>query len=835
MQKRVLLSAFTALASIGSALAQDATTTNPLNAFIGAAESGAGAVKSATAQETPTTSSTSASSTSASSTSAAPPPPTSSAAAATSSGLSKGAEIGIIIGAIVAALLILALLVCLCCCLIRRHRRSTRNRNAMTDEEAKKFQSRAANPGREYNNRQSMEQHPAMPLMAAAAMPHGGHGQAPSLSQHPALRDDHRDHHVGRDAALLGAGGLTAHEAGKHHGHRHNESVNTTAGLPPSTPHSSHYLGRDMGYAGAGGAAAYEAEKHHHSNNQPSAVAGGFGNDPNRLSNNHFGRDAGLAGGLAGYEAENHHHSHNKPTNMSGGIGSNKAPHTGNHHLGRDTAIAGAGGLAAYEAGKHHQSHQDLGNAKVHDSAVSSGSGVGGIANGVNHRSQGHQRDAGFEPTTTTGGGDSVSAPYSRNHPLGDDAAGLAGAGGLAAYEAEKHHHNREPSSTSGTFGASTDPYYGNQTTGNQAPPAYSGGLGSQPIEQSGSTHHYGRDVGIAAAGGVAAHEAENHQENKRQSKIENPFVPRPPSPRRSTPSSRAGPTEALAAGAIPETGPLRDHSESRSQSRPRSGGLPTHNDRDRPPTPFGLSGIGQPYEDMHVHHLVTDPPSQDLQQSPRGHEAPLASGALGGAAEAAASSNHPHHETRRSRGYATPPEVPSRSPNRAGRNPAQLVANSSFDSSISSTTRDSSSGTEQYQHRPDPYAPAQHAQIAPWESHHSRFSQSPPVSATNMAPPPKPWSDPDYVHHQRRQSHSPRQSLQYDGRRKSRSPATSINGQPRRLRFEDLQAAGEVPPTPTTTSAHQYMPGGYAPVGGHESYDGYDQTRWSQGVGEAL
>ena len=761
MQRQAFLSTLVAVSGVGGVFAQDATTTNPLNAFIGAAESGAGAVKSATARETPTSSSSIISSTSASSTSAAPPPPTSSAAAATSSGLSKGAEIGIIVGAIVAALLILVLLTCLCCCLIRRHRRGKRDRNAMTDEEAKKFHSKAANPGREYNNRQSMEQHPAMPLMAAAAIPHGGHGQAPSLSQHPALRDDHRDHRFGRDAALVGAGGLAAHEAGKNHSHRHNESVNTTAGLPPSTPHTSRHLGRDTD--------------------------------------------------LATYEVERHH-GHSEPTGMSGGIGSNKAPHTGNHHIGRDLGLAGAGGLAAYEANKYHQSHQDLGNAGVHDSAISSGTGVGGISNGVNHHSQRHQRDVGFEPTTTTGGINSAPAPHSDNRRLG------------------QHHHSHESSSTAGPFGVSANPYHGAQTTGDQAPPAYAGGFDSQPTEQSASTHHFGRDTGLAGAGVVAAYEAEKHHDNKRQSKIENPFVPRPPSPRRSVPSSRAGPTEAMAAGAIPETGPLRDHSDPHFQSHPRSGGLPTHNDRDRPPTPFGLSGIGQPYEDMHVHHLVTDPPSQDLQQSPRGHEAPLASGALGGVA-GAGPSNHAHHENRRSRGYATPPEVPSRSPNRAGKNPTQLVTNSSFDSSLSSTTRDSSSGTEQYQSHPDPYAPAQRSQIAPWESHQSRFSQSPPTSAS-MAPPPKPWSDPDYVHHQRRQSHSPRQSLQYDGRRKSRSPATSINGQPRRLRFEDLQAAEEVPPTPTTG---QYMPGGYAPVGGHDSYDGYNQPRWSQGVGEAL
>ena len=606
----------------------------------------------------------------------------------------------------------------------------------MSDEEAKRFHSTASNPGRVYDGRQSMEQHPTVPLMAAGAMPHNGHGHghAPSLSQHPALRDGHRDHHLGRDAALVGAGGLAAHEIGKNHGHRHHGSVNTTAGLPPSTPHTSRYL-------------------------NDTEVAG--------------------AGGLTG------HSKYSEP------LASNKAPHTGNHHIGRD-ALVGAGGLAAYEAGKHHQGHHDYGNAKAHDSAISSGTGVGGISNGVNHHQQRHHRDPAFEPTTTTGGF------KSDNHHLERD-AGLASVGLLAG---AKHHHDRKPITTTHDLN-NAEPHEGThhlgrnmgvngtQTTGHQAPPSYSGEFGSQP------EHHYGRDAGLAGAGGLAAYEVGKHHQKKRDSNIENPFVPRPPSPRRSTPSSRAGPTEAMASGALPETGLLRD------ESPPRSAGLPKRNDRDRPPTPFGLGGVGQPYDDMHVHQLVSEPPSQELQQAPRNHNVTFAPEVDG----------HYPEENRRSRGYSTPPEVPSRSPNRASRNPAQLVTDSSYDSSLSSNTRDSSSGAEQYHRHPDPYAPAVH-------------------ESSPMAPPAIPWSDDEYVHQQRRHSHSPRQSMQYDGRRKSRSPATSINGQPRRLRFEDLQANGEVPPTPTTG---QYMHGGYAPVGGHDSYDGLEHQRWSQGVGEAM
>ena len=119
------------------------------------------------------------------------------------------------------------------------------------------------------------------------------------------------------------------------------------------------------------------------------------------------------------------------------------------------------------------------------------------------------------------------------------------------------------------------------------------------------------------------------------------------------------------------------------------------------------------------------------------------------------------------------------------------------------------------------------------------------------MAAPPIPWEE-DGFGQNRRQSHSPRQSGTYDRRRRdSRSPATSINGTPRRLRFEDLQAGGGAVGVPQQQqqmqqgqgygNGHGY--GGVMPAQGqgqgharNESYDGYGyDQRWSQRVGEAL
>ena len=349
----------------------------------------------------------------------------------------------------------------------------------------------------------------------------------------------------------------------------------------------------------------------------------------------------------------------------------------------------------------------------------------------------------------------------------------------------------------------------------------------------------------------MAAVAAEHHVHNEKAPSLsqhpamrqnENPFVPEPPSPRRTAPNSRAGLTDGMVPGAaayiIPEKQRLRkssSRSRSDSETRPPSSGLPTHNDADRPPTPFGLtgfgepaghtihhgasppySGIGQPYEDQHVQNLQADTPSRELRHSPQNRAV------IPGAAFA--DDNHPKY--RNSRGYSTPPEVPPHSPNRDTR--ASTLADSSYDSELSTTTASNSSG-ERYHGQIDPYQPAQRETVAPWEQHHKRFSNSPQSSPRVTAPPPIPWEESEYnINSRRYQSHSPRQSGQYqsgDGRRRSsRSPATSINGQPRRLRFEDLQADNRVS-------------SGYNGIGQRNSYDGYSNNndRWSKGVGEAL
>ena len=269
----------------------------------------------------------------------------------------------------------------------------------------------------------------------------------------------------------------------------------------------------------------------------------------------------------------------------------------------------------------------------------------------------------------------------------------------------------------------------------------------------------------------------------------ENPFVPVPPPTRKPTANSRSGLGGGIVPGAEGYTGvagsPGRLH---KSRSIPRNSSrtglnseynelrdnhtpLPTHTGIDRPSTPFGLSGvaephksrnngpynqigegpfddinvsheadhryssIGQPYSDMHVHHLVNDEPSHALRGTPYG-----------------ASDFVPHH--------STPPMALGRSPQRYGHNRDSTYNSYSTDASGKGDSPSNSGSAESWQTTqtgivPDPPA-------APWEERERRWSESA---------------------RERSYSRSPRQSMS-EVRRQSQSR----NGTPKRLRFSDFQ-----------------------------------------------
>ncbi|KAK0509669.1 hypothetical protein JMJ35_008063 [Cladonia borealis] len=364
-----------------------------------------------------------------------------------------------------------------------------------------------------------------------------------------------------------------------------------------------------------------------------------------------------------------------------------------------------------------------------------------------------------------------------------------AGAGAYAMHE----HHKRQPKSQNG-------PYTYNNNNPNH--------------------HDSGARDGLLAGAGAGAGAYAMHEHNNRHSKASTmlPAYSNNNNNNNANHHDHAA-RDGLIAGTAAGAGAYAMHEHNNHRHSPS---LPTHNNNnpDRPPTPFGLAGfgtttqpnttnhqpransppyasVGQPYNDMHVHVLQTDPPSHDLRHSLQKHEEPLLPPTT------YADAHHPTY--RNSKGYSTPPEVPSRSPNRR----SNIFADSSYDSSLTTTT--TSSNDSGYARYTDPYAPRQRESIQPYLQQHMP-QQAFMSGGNNEGAPPMPS-----YREQRRTSHSPRGS---------RSPAVSINGQPRRLRFEDLHPEGV---------------GGGSGGGGHDSWDGYGYgygeggQRWSQGVGEAL
>ena len=290
-------------------------------------------------------------------------------------------------------------------------------------------------------------------------------------------------------------------------------------------------------------------------------------------------------------------------------------------------------------------------------------------------------------------------------------------------------------------------------------------GRAYSPVHQHGPVHSMEQQPTVPLMAAVGRPPTQEHPAYRH----ENPFVPVPPLPRKSAPNSRPGLTDGTVAGEDAYIGAPRSPGnrlrKSSSRSRSSSGvglndsytqlpanqsGLPTHNDANRPPTPFGLStvsapqatgqrgpnhrysGIGQPYSDMHVHHLVNDKPSHALHEAPYAVADPV------------------------NQRYSTPPSVPSRSPNRRSQFRDSTYKSSASDSNNSYSPSNSGSGdswrTSQMGVVPSPLS-------TPWDDREHRYSGS---------------------QRERSYSRSPRQSM-------SGTPRPSQSGMPKRLRFSDF------------------------------------------------
>lgn len=153
--------------------------------------------------------------------------------------------------------------------------------------------------------------------------------------------------------------------------------------------------------------------------------------------------------------------------------------HGGDHHYGRDAAMTGAGGAALYETEKHHQDNESNLAKSSTSSGMASQSPYGsGSDPRVDSTRSGTVRD---EPGVSSAGSGHQPATSSSHHYKRD--AGLAGAGGIGAYEAEKHlgsSNRSDPAASPQDQLAGS----GHQPVTGTSPSAYgstSYGTGSQP------------------------------------------------------------------------------------------------------------------------------------------------------------------------------------------------------------------------------------------------------------------------------------------------------------------------------------------------------------------
>ncbi|KAF2860192.1 hypothetical protein K470DRAFT_258158 [Piedraia hortae CBS 480.64] len=386
--------------------------------------------------------------------------------------------------------------------------------------------------------------------------------------------------HLGRDAALAtgaGAVGLGGYEASKHHGqgvdpsrssgtqhdNAYPSSQGTQYGTPSTTgPHRSNVLNKLDPRADS---EAHKSGTTQYTQGRQQGQASGLqsvserGVDPYSARGQQTVADSSLNApvGHTGHSQTNRDQTevsnpYEEPVDIRGppsgsvaGIG-NTSVHdpthsmrssdtSGQHHYGRDAALAGGSGLAgagAYALGKGGNSLHAAGadssyggrssetSSHVIDSNASQSTTYG--------QTSANSRDTQYGDGSKTGSHqsslldkldprvDSKASQATRtdqsSHSLGRDAgiagASAAGAAGIGTHEASRHHESAaQPHHSTG------QQYDRSSGTTSGEPGSYGTSSGREGLGQHAqpSTHHYGRDAGIvggAGAAGVAAYEA---------------------------------------------------------------------------------------------------------------------------------------------------------------------------------------------------------------------------------------------------------------------------------------------------------------------------------------
>lgn len=284
-----------------------------------------------------------------------------------------------------------------------------------------------------------------------------------------------------------------------------NPSTGSTLG---TTSHGDHHLGRDAALAtgvGTAGVGAYESNRDTTSSTDPASSTTAPHKssllnklDPRVKSDKSTQPDSTGITGTPGHVGATNTGTSSQVTDKD-------------HHYGRDAGLAGAGGVAGYEAQKSLGSHEPVGTTS------STGTSNPYSSSGLDPR---------VDSEHGTGRGTVGSTGEGKDHHYGRD-AGLVGAGGVAAYEAEKHlgkgnksnETSQVPESVGGlSHGRNVDPVgSGYDQTAGITSDQGKGFVGTGAGPQSGTGPHHSRDAGLTGAGlgagSVAAYEAEKHHD----------------------------------------------------------------------------------------------------------------------------------------------------------------------------------------------------------------------------------------------------------------------------------------------------------------------------------
>lgn len=347
---------------------------------------------------------------------------------------------------------------------------------------------------------------------------------------------DQTQHHHGRDAALAGgtaAIGASAYE----HEHRKLDNTNpgqsthgtsqpvgvVSSAEPVSAAHQhhdQHHLGRDAALVGGGaaalGAGAYAHD--HQRQEQPTGTGHTSGVASQDESHTPITGQPRLWSSSAGiWQPETSQHT--AGTAVSQPSAEQSLQQSGHHH-GRDAAVIG-GGAAAAGAGAYALDHHEKDRAL----APEAGNTQTGVSSGSAQPMSGTTADP-FATSTTS----QTAAPTAEQqdtargveHHHGRDAALVGGgiaAAGLGGSALDHHARDGRAAHDSAFQGShfGQTPTSSQTATAQTAPTTVAAGAPSQQSEADES--HKGRDAaaigGTAVAGGVAAHEINKKEQEK--------------------------------------------------------------------------------------------------------------------------------------------------------------------------------------------------------------------------------------------------------------------------------------------------------------------------------